>query len=380
MHRSLHIAVIGAGFMGRTHAYAVQSLPFYYENLSYQAELTTICSRTLETAERFRQNFGFCRATDSISEVLSDHEIDIVDICTPNAEHFGLIQSAILAGKSVLCEKPLVGNEGQADAVRALLTGRRATYGTVFNNRYLPAVKRAAELVGDGRLGRLLSFRCAYQHSSGLEPGQNAGWKQTKQAGGGVLMDLGSHCIDLLQAMLNGTKDHRIARVWGKSQIAFPTRRGMDGQMWETDADEAFYLIAQLQNGATGTIEASKIISGANDDFTVELHGTDGSIRFDLMQPNFLYFYDARACGSPHGGERGYTAIECVGRYGEPCVFPGPKAPIGWLRGHIHGMYEYLDAVSRGVPAPCSFEDGLSVNDVIAAAFRSDRSGRFETV
>ena len=67
------------------------------------------------------------------------------------------------------------------------------------------------------------------------------------------------------------------------SQIAYPIRRGMDGNEWHTNADEAFYITAKLKNGACGTIEASKIAIGTNDDLKLEIYGEKGAIKFDLM-------------------------------------------------------------------------------------------------
>ena len=172
-----------------------------------------------------------------------------------------------------------------------------------------------------------------------------------------------------------------MAAVRGLSQIVYPERTGADGKLWRTNADEAFYITARLAGGACGTIEASKVAVGANDDFTLAVYGTRGALKFDLMNPNYLYFYDADRTALPHGGERGFTAIECVGRYDLPeAVFPGMRAPIGWFRGHVHAMYAYLSAVSAGSPFTPGFDDGAYVNRIMEAAYRSDQSGHEENV
>ena len=86
------------------------------------------------------------------------------------------------------------------------------------------------------------------------------------------------------------------------------------------------------------------------------------------MQPNFLKFYD----GTLPEKERGFTNIECCGRYPAPSgVFPGIKAPVGWLRGHVGSMYNFLDAVSRGVQCYPSFDDGAAVQRIMEAAYES---------
>ena len=92
------------------------------------------------------------------------------------------------------------------------------------------------------------------------------------------------------------------------------------------------------------------------------------------MEPNWLWFYDGAGKPSPIGGERGYTRIECVGRYPD-MSFPSPKAPAGWLYGHLHSMYSYLSAVANRTPFFPSLEDGAYVQGVMDAAYRSSAAG-----
>jgi predicted dehydrogenase len=138
-------------------------------------------------------------------------------------------------------------------------------------------------------------------------------------------------------------------------------------------------MLAELESGAKGTVEANKLAVGTNDDFTLEIYGDRGSIKFDLMEPNWLWFYDMNDKTGDLGGERGFKKIECCGRYPAPGgIFPGVKAPIGWLRGHIGSMYAFLDSASKGISASPSFDDGAHVQRVMEAAYKSDETG--ETV
>jgi hypothetical protein len=92
------------------------------------------------------------------------------------------------------------------------------------------------------------------------------------------------------------------------------------------------------------------------------------------MDPNWLYFYDATAPEGSYGGERGYTRIECCGRYDAPGgVFPSFKASVGWLRGHLHSMYLFLDAVHAGRAASPDFTDGARVQKVLDMALKDDQ-------
>jgi predicted dehydrogenase len=187
-----------------------------------------------------------------------------------------------------------------------------------------------------------------------------------------VLFDLGSHIIDLIYYICG-----EFDSVIGKSQIAYPVRKGMKGEEWKTNADEAFYIIARLACGAIGTIEVSKIAVGANDDLSFRINGEDGAIKFDLMNPNFLEFYTNDRKSGPLGGERGFTKIECVNRYDAPGgIFPGIKAPIGWLRGHLGSFFSFCDCVVNNKKVSPDFEDGAYIQKIMECAYKSDKKGR----
>jgi predicted dehydrogenase len=247
----------------------------------------------------------------------------------------------------------------------------------VFNNRFLPAILRAKQLVEEGRIGRILSFDAAYLHAGSIFPSKTAGWKQNKDlCGGGVLFDLGSHVIDMIY-FLCGEFDS----VCTATQIAFPVRAGMDGNTWNTNADEAFYMLAKLKNGATGTLRGSKIACGTNDDFSFDIYGEKGALRFSLMQPNFLQFYDNTLPEDPLGGSRGFTSIETVSRYSVPGgFFPAPKAPVGWLMGHVESYYSFLNSIHTGIETSPNFKDAAHVQSVMEAAYTSAERGSWENV
>ena len=372
--RKLKIGLVGFGFMGKTHLWSVRNLPFFYKTaeLGFEAEVVSVCASTLDRAQAAAAAYGIPRAVASPVEIISDPEVDVVDICTPNPLHYEVARNAILAGKHVLCEKPLTVTYAEALELTRLAEERGVTCGTVFNNRFLAPVMRAKALLDEGRLGRILSFEFSYKHNSCIDPDRRVGWKQTAAGGGGTWYDLGPHVLDLCHYLCG-----ELSFVLGRSQIAYPSHLRADGTLWETDADEAFYLIGGTARGAMGTVTVSKLTQGANDELTFAVNGESGSLSFSLMDPNYLYFYDATAKGAPLGGERGYTRIECVGRYPAPASgFPAVKAPQGWLRGHIGCMAAYLSAVAEGKPCSPSFADGAYVQRVLEAAKQSDREGR----
>lgn len=373
----MNIGLIGFGSMGKTHAYAVHNLNYFFGD-GISARIAGVCTSHRETSEKAAREYGFDVAVTDEDELIYSPDIDIIDICTPNILHFETAKNAVLAGKHVYCEKPLAVTPEQADMLASLAAEKGVTAQVVFNNRFMLGVMRAKEIISGGLIGNVISFRCEYLHSSCTDLSRNAGWKQDRDiCGGGVLFDLGSHAIDLIRYLCGG-----FSKVSGKAQIAHPLRRGIDGREWRTNADEAFYLTAELECGAVGTIEANKLAFGTNDDLSFEIYGDAGAVRFSLMQPNYIGFYDGRKPGGDLGGERGFTMIECVGRYPAPCgIFPGVKAPTGWLMGHVGSMHAFLSSVRDGKPAAPSFTDGAAVQHIMECAQRSAANlGREEKI
>lgn len=366
---NIKIGLIGFGFMGRTHAWCVNNLNYFYRDLPFSAEYVGVCTSKTESAKAAADFLGGIKAVTNEDELINDPDIDVIDICSPNVFHYETLKKAIAAGKHIYCEKPLCINYEQANEIETLAKEKGVTAQIVFNNRFLPAVIHAKELIDEGKLGRILSFRCEYLHSSAADPAKNASWKQNRDiCGAGTLFDLGSHAVDMMYYLCGN-----IVSVKASSQIAFPVRRGTDGKEWNTNADEAFYMICKTENGAVGTIEASKLAVGSNDDLNFTVYGEKGSLKFELMNPNWLYFYDGSAPDGEFGGSRGYTRIECCGRYPLPGgIFPSVKASIGWLRGHLHSMYSFLSAIDNGEKASPDFTDAARVQKILQLALEDD--------
>ena len=372
----LNIGLAGFGFMGRTHAYAVANLPFFYSSvnapLPFSAKIAGVCTTSYEKSKAVCSEFSLGTPFESFEEMVQSNEIDIIDICTPNIYHYDMIKLALKNGKHIYCEKPLCDTyERSLEAARlAKLSGK--VCGMVFNNRHLAAIKRAKLLIDEGKLGKIISYNFEYLHDSCTHEGKQFGWKQNADicGDGGVLFDLGSHVIDLATLLCG-----RISSVIGRSQIAYPSHPDKDGSAWKTNASEAFYMIVRTEGDAMGTITASKIAKGTGDGLNFEIYGTAGALKFSLMEPGRLHFFDASAPVSPIGGLAGFTTIECGGSYPLPGgIFPSPKAPAGWLRGHVENMFSYLSSVYENRAAEPSFDDGAYVSAVMDAALRSNSS------
>lgn len=369
--RPLRIGLAGFGAMGKVHAFAVKNLSLYYDPMPFSATIIGICTTSPQKSQQIARQHGFSRYYESIDDMIADPTLDIIDICTPNISHYEIICKALDAGKHVLCEKPLCLTLGEASDLVGREQKSGKTCGMVFNNRFMAPIQRANQLIREGRIGKLLTYQVSYLHNSSVFADRAPGWKQTAAGGGGVLADLGSHIIDLI-AMMCGPFD----RVQALSQIGIAHHAN-----WETDAEEAFYILAKMKNGACGTITASKLAIGTNDDLNLEIYGDKGSLRYHLMEPNWLYFYDGTRPDSPIGGECGFTRIACGGHYPSPGgSFPSPKAAVGWTRCHVESMYRFLSSVATNSPFSPSLQEGAYVQAVMQAARESAATGKEQEV
>ena len=372
--KTIGIGLIGWGFMGRTHAHALQSLPLFYPGADFRVRRVCVCSRRAEMARQAAQDAGFERWTDDYRQLLTDPEIDVVSVCTPNELHEEMVVALLKAGKHVYVDKPLAVTAESADRIAAAARESKAFTRMVFNNRYFPSTLRARALVDEGRVGEILSFQARYLHSGSIDPDKPIGWKQGAQ--GGVLLDLGSHALDLLTDWAGWP-----TRVFCASRRLYDERPTKDGGRERNLSEDHLLATMQLENGALGTLEASKIASGADDELTIELRGTKGALRWNAMEPNYVYFYDRTKPECTLGGDRGWTQIESVARYAAPGgAFLPPKNAIGWDRGHIHCYYTFLDAIAHDRDPGDGVADGARLQRLMEALKRSDELERWVEV
>lgn len=371
--QTLGVGIIGFGFMGKVHAFDYNSIPIYYDPVPVRTKLVGVAEIDQPRADKAVEQGGFAFGTTDWRELIERDDIHIIDICSPNSAHADQLLAAMAAGKHIYCDKPLVvGTENMAKVEEALKT-YKGTAQMAFQYRFFPASMRAKQLIDEGYLGNIVSFRTSYLHSGSVDPHKPMGWKQLKSEGGGVLQDLGSHALDLTNYLIGP-----IDRVVCDANIIYPTRPNAKGEMVPVEADDIMLMLAKLPNGATGTIEASKLATGAEDEMRFEIHGDKGAIRFNCMQPNYLEFYDLSQPESPLGGTRGWTNIACIQRFDKPGgAFPGPKFSIGWIRSHMHSAYNFLEAIANGTQPHPSLADGLALQRMLAAAQRSSDTGNW---
>ncbi len=368
MNAATNIAVMGYGMIGRLHSLNYKELPFLYPGTIPAPTLHTVCTSRDESAEAARREAGFLSARTDIDDVLADGAIDVVDVSLPNGLHREVIEKALSAGKHVYCEKPLAGTIEDARAIARVAATATAKFGMVFQYRFVPALVRARQLIDEGRLGRIFTFRAEYLHSGYQNPKRPLSWRMKKEAGGsGALGDLGSHVIDLVRYLV-GDFDS----LQGHLETFIP-ERPVAADSHETGTvtvDDVAWIRARMKNGAVGTIEASRFATGTLDDLRIAVYGEKGAFSFDLMDPSFLYWFDEGSPGGAYGGSRGWQRIESVSYY-PGAKTPPARAPIGWIRSHAENQYRFLLAVAEGRDPSPGIVDGLKAQLVIDAAERS---------
>ena len=370
----INIGLIGYEGIGRVHAAAYRAIPFHYGLSADSIKVGGVATTRPETAVQAASEIGCEFYTTDYRDLLARDDIDAVDICTPNNSHHDIVLAAAAAGRHIYCEKPLAMNVGEAQAMAQAVDAARVKGQLTFNFRFFPAITRARQLISDGFLGQVFSFRGRYHRSSYISRDKALSWRlQRKLTGGGALFDLGSHILDLLYFLL-GDFDS----VYGTLDTLIKERPVAPGaaEMGQVDVDDIALLHARTRDGGLGTIEISRMGTGATNDVCVEIFGESGAIRFDLAEPAWLYVYDAREAETPMGGQRGFRRIETAGRY------DGQRAPDwtmspDFMRVHAECQYQFIKSIWEDrTPSP-SFADGLHVQKIMEAAERSAETERW---
>ena len=419
--KTLNVGLIGYGMIGKVHAYATAVLPWYAPELDVVGKIKAVATSRMETARAAREQIGCAEAYDDYRKIIDNPEIDVVDVCVPNAEHFKILTDAIKAKKHIYCEKPIVASITEASALAKEM--RYSCYAqtnlVAFHLRGFAALRRAKELIDGGNLGQLVQYRVAYRHSSMLDP--TTPWRWKNSASGGVILDLASHLFDLvlwlvgapatliaqstIRAPFRPTRPLRPGelisdvpsqRVQSEDSILVMTRglsepprlisRRPCPKIMEyrdftgTDPDSMPIAVGDPKKSAAivGIVEATKLAAGAEDELTLEINGTRGSLRFSLMDPHYLEFFDATLPSGTYGGESGWTKIACGARYPSPeSGFPSPKSTTGWLRAHIAALVSFYRGIADGRVYGPDFKQAIEVQDVLNAVQTSAITNRY---
>src|SRR5690348_16112726 len=162
MTRSVNVAMIGGGFMGKAHALAYAAMPMFFWPAPAIPLRRVVVDVTDALAEDARNRLGFAESASDWRTVVDRADIDIIDIVTPNDSHAEIAIAAAAAGKHIICEKPLARTGEEAKAMLEAVKAAGVVHMVAFNYRRTPAVALARRYIEDGRIGRILNFRGTY--------------------------------------------------------------------------------------------------------------------------------------------------------------------------------------------------------------------------
>jgi predicted dehydrogenase len=369
---TLKVGLLGYRFMGKAHANALARLPMFFPEAP-DVERHVLVGRDEEALADAADRLGFENTATDWEDVVE--EVDAFYNLGPNHVHAEPSIAALEAGTPVLSEKPLANDLDSAERMAAAAEDAGVPTATAFNYRFVPALRYAKNLIEDGELGEIRHFRGRYLQDWLVDPEEPWSWRNSEEmAGSGALGDLGAHTIDLARFLVGD-----VERVSGHCQT-FVDERPVEGdggegetETREVTVDDAYSAQAELEGGVMATFEASRFATGHKNDHAIEIHGSEGSLKFSLERLNELEVL--------RGDDRGYETI-LVTDEDDPYVehwWP-PGHVLGWEHTFVHENYEFLSAIDSGSEYHPDFYDGLAVQRALAAIQESDERGEWVAV
>ena len=287
---NLRAAVIGSGFVGRAHIEALRRLA-----IPIQGVLGSSLARAREQC----RSLGIARAYESMDELAKDGSVDVVHICTPNHVHFQQAESALRAGKHVMCEKPLAMNTQETAALVELAQKHGRVGAVTYNLRYYPLCQEAHALVQSGAIGEPRIVHGTYLQDWLLYP-TDWNWRLDPALGGSMraVADIGTHWMDLI-GWITGRK---LEELCADMATVIPVRQRPTGpvETFQKTAgvatgpvhmatDDYSSILLHFEGGLRGVLTVSQISAGRKNRMWFEIDGSEGSLAFDQEQPNVLW-------------------------------------------------------------------------------------------
>jgi predicted dehydrogenase len=355
----VRVGLIGYG-VGKLYAEAFRAVRSYYAGFP-PIDLVAVATATESSGQAAAAHFGFERSTTDYRAVLAAEDVNTLVLAAPNDLHHEMLIEALQTDRAIYADKPLTVTLDEARDVLdvARRAGRDAQM--IFEFRYCPALQQAHAWLESGRLGRVYTCRITYYRSSYRDPNKPLRWKVHR--GAGVLHDYAPHPIDLM-IWLCGIPE----RVTAQLRTFIDERPAAQGSAARVavDSDDHAVLLCALPGGALGTVEVGRLIAGTSNDLTVEVYGSEGSLRWSLMDPNYLYLADPAVAAS----EGGWMQVPTIQRYPD-AVLPGADVPLGMMRFHIASVADFLRRTLADRAYDPGLAEGARVQAVIDAAERS---------
>jgi len=310
-----------------------------------------VYSRTEERAKAFADEWDIPRYTTDMKEAINDPETDIVVIGLPNNLHLEAIRLAAEAGKAILCTKPLGRNAAEAKEMLDIVEKAGVFHGYLEDLVYTPKTLKTIESIKNGALGRIIWTRSREAH-----PGPHSDWFwDMEMAGGGAILDIGCHCIELGRCYVG--KDIKPVEVmcWADTMVK-PIAAEDNALGW-----------VKYENGVIAQFEVSWAYRGGLD-IRDEIVGVEGTVRLD-------HFF--------------HTGFEMFTTKGQGYVAEKAESETGWLfpvgdevsqLGYINMFDDMLEGMDKGETPMESFYDGYVVNAIMDACYKSAKTRQWEPV
>jgi predicted dehydrogenase len=361
--------LIGLGFIGKVHLAAYQAIPLCYDPPAAIPRVTTLL-RSLPGTEAAAAQITAIPTITADPDLFFDQPLDLVDICSPNDAHLEYARRALDRGLPVYCEKPLANTLVDARQM-AELAGRSGVLNQVaLVNRFVPAIRQMKALLETGAIGEPILFHARKLHSSYLDPQRPVSWRlQHARSGGGALMDLGIHAVDLVRYVLG---EFAAVRAVARTIVpARPAARGSE-QTLPVDVDDWTLCTVELTNGCTGTIEASRVSAGDDETSTFTVYGSRGALAYTEKEPDAVAWYDLEAKQWKQGG---VALLAPAGERATGAFWPPRKLSQGSMTDrHMASIVDLLLNWADGRYSPVDFQAGLRAQEVVEACYLSASS------
>lgn len=365
---SIGVGMLGYAFMGRAHTNALKKLTYTYWPPPMVPELVALAGRNERAVAEAARRYGYRSSTTDWQDLVDDPDVGLFDNTGPNDQHKESTIAAARAGKHVICEKPLGRTADEAYEIFSEVekTGVKAM--TAFNYRFFPAIRLIKGLLDDGTLGDVRHFRARYHQEWLVDPESPASWRLDKNiAGSGALGDLGAHIIDLARYL-----------VGEPTAVSANLRTFVDERPGgHVDVDDAFDAIVEFDNGALGTLEATRMAPGRKNHMRFEISTTKGTVIFNQERMNEieLHLIDS----APASNAQGFRTVLVSETYHPYWEHWWPQGHmIGWEDSFVHELGHLLQAIADDTPIGphgATLEDGYRCAEVCDAIVRSAETG-----
>lgn len=295
LNRKLNMALIGGGqgsFIGRVHATAGvldNRAALVAGALSSNAERAKASAASYDIPES-RAYTSYAELFEEENKLPEGERVDFVSIATPNHTHFEIAKAAVEAGFNVICDKPMTFDMAQAEELVKVVENSGVVFAVSHNYTGYPLIRMAREMILNGELGEIQAIRSNYiqgwlRTQLEAEDQKQAAWRTdpTKSGAAGAFGDIGTHAYNLGRYMTGLLP----------AEISCNLKIFVDGRA----LDDYGHAVVRYENGALGTVTASQISHGRENDVTIEIDGTKGALQWRQENPNEMII---RKNGSPH--------------------------------------------------------------------------------